>query len=283
MKKKHWMLLAILVLTLLTFVGYRAAMAVVRDSRPPEIFVPEGILEVSVEAPAEELLQGVTAADKKDGDVTASVLVERIGNISADRTATITYAAFDAAGNVAKASRKVVFTDYASPKFSLSRALAFTAGSSFDLLSIVDAQDVIDGDIGHRIRVTNLDGGTITAQGVYNVLFQVTNSMGDTAEVTIPVEVQAGGLYDATLTLTDYLVYLQAGDTFNPKDYLQRFTAGRNAVSLQGTIPSYMDVKTEGQVDTAVPGVYTVAYTVTYEKDNQEHSAYTKLVVVVEG
>lgn len=283
MKKKHWILLAILALTVLTFLGYRAVMSAVRDSQAPEISVPEGILEIVVGAQETELLQGVTAADKRDGDVTASLIVEKIGNIGADCTATVTYAAFDAAGNVAKASRDVLFTDYVSPRFRLNRALVFTAGSNFDLLSVMTAEDMIDGDISHRIRAANRDGGTVTVQGTYNVLFQVTNSLGDTAELTVPVEVQAAGLYNATVTLTDYLIYLNVGDSFHAKDYLERFNVGRSAVSLQGTMPSYISVDTEGEVDTNTPGVYTVAYTVTNEKDNVVYTAYTKLVVVVEG
>lgn len=283
MKKKHWMLLVILGLTVLTFFGYRAVMAAVRDSEAPEISVPEGILELTVGAPEAGLLQGVTASDKRDGDVTASLLVEKIGNIGDDHTAEVTYAAFDAAGNVAKASREVLFTDYVSTRFDLSRALVFTAGSSFDLLSVMGAEDMIDGDISHRIRATNQAEGAITIQGTYNVLFRVTNSLGDTAELTLPVEVQAAGLYDATVTLTDYLVYLNTGDRFRAEDYLERFSIGRNATSLQGVIPSYISVETDGEVDTAVPGVYTVAYTVTSQKETAKNTAYTKLVVVVEG
>lgn len=283
MKKKHYILVAILVLTVATFLGYRAVMATVRDSQSPEISVPEGTLELTMAATEKELLQGITASDKRDGDVTASLIVEKIGNVGADHTATVTYAAFDTAGNVAKASRKVQFTDYTSPRFALSRPLVFAAGSNFDLLSFVKAEDVIDGDISHRVRATNLDGGVITTQGTYNVLLQVTNSLGDTAELTVPVEVQAAGLYDATVTLTDHLVYLKTGESFDPEDYLERFTMGRNPVSLQGVIPSYIDVKTEGQVDTAVPGTYVVCYTVTSQKDDVKNTAYTKLIVVVEG
>lgn len=283
MKKKHVILLAILVLTLVTFFGYRAVMAMVRDKRAPEISVPETALEITVGASDEELLQGITAKDNVDGDVSASLLVEKIGNVGADHSATVTYAAFDAAGNVAKASRKVLFTDYVSPRFNLSRALVFTVGSNFDLLSFVTAEDLADGDITHRVRASNQEEGTVLTQGTYDVLFQVTNSLGDTAELIIPVEVQAAGLYDATVTLTDYLVYLNAGDRFRAEDYLERFSVGRNTTSLQGVMPSYIDVKTEGEVDTAIPGVYIVSYTVTSQKETTENTAYTKLVVVVEG
>lgn len=283
MKKKYWILIAIFVLTIVTFFGYRAVVAMVRDTQSPKISVPEGILEISVEATNAQLLQGVTASDKRDGDVTGSLIVERVGNVGPDHTAAVSFAAFDAAGNVAKASRKVLFTDYVSPRFSFTRPLVFVAGANFDLQSFVKAQDMIDGDISHRVRATNRSGGTITAQGTYDVLLQATNSLGDTAELTVPVEVQAAGQYDATVTLTDYIVYLKVGESFSPKTYLERFTVGRSPVSLQGVMPSYIDVEIEGSVDTAVPGTYVVDYTVTSQKETVKNTAYTRLIVVVEG
>lgn len=283
MKKKHWILIMILVLTVATFFCYRAVMAMVRDSQSPKVSVPEGILEISMDATDAQLLQGITATDKRDGDVTDSLIVEKVGKLNADHTATVSYAAFDAAGNVAKASRTVLFTDYIRPRLSFTRPLIFTAGANYDLQSFIKAQDVIDGDISHRVRATNLSGGTITAQGTYEILLQVTNSLGDTVELTVPVEVQAAGLYNATVTLTDYLVYLKTGETFKSESYLDRFTVGRTPVSLQGVMPSYIDVETEGSVDTAVPGTYVVCYTVTSQKETVQNTAFTKLIVVVEG
>lgn len=51
-----------------------------------------------------ELLQGVHAQDKKDGDVSDSLLVEKIV-VSKTGTATITYAALDHSNNVQKVSK----------------------------------------------------------------------------------------------------------------------------------------------------------------------------------
>lgn len=52
----------------------------------------------------EKLLEGVSAFDDVDGDVTDSVLVEKISE-TADGSVIVTYVALDSADNVAKRSR----------------------------------------------------------------------------------------------------------------------------------------------------------------------------------
>ena len=44
-----------------------------------------------------------------------------------------------------------------------------------------------------------------------------------------------------------------------------------------------MDLKTSGSVNTGMPGVYAVDYQITVEIGNQTYSAYSRLIVVVEG
>ena len=52
----------------------------------------------------EQLLEGVSAFDDVDGDVTGSVLVEKISDTAAGNVI-VTYAALDSSNNVAKKSR----------------------------------------------------------------------------------------------------------------------------------------------------------------------------------
>lgn len=52
----------------------------------------------------EELLEGVSAVDDVDGDVTDSVLIEKISEM-ADGNVIVTYAALDSSNNVAKKTR----------------------------------------------------------------------------------------------------------------------------------------------------------------------------------
>lgn len=281
MIKKNWMMIAVLLLSLLALAGYCVYDGVRTDSTAPEITVSAEVLEVSVHDGKDALLQGITAADDRDGDVTASVVAERVSAISDANEVTVTYAAFDSSGNVAKTNRTVRYTDYESLQFTLNRPLAFYSGTSFDLLAAIQAEDMVDGDISYRIKATSMDETSVSAVGNHTVRFRVTNSMGDTVELTLPVEVYTER-YNAQLTLTDYLVYIKAGDRFDAAEYLDEFTVREDVLPLNGNVPAGVVLRTMGYVDTEVPGVYALSMTMTQEQGSLEYVGYTRLIVVVE-
>lgn len=283
MKKQNWISIVLIILCVAVLLGYRAFVRLGTDLTPPEITVEEGLPEFSVLDPRSTLLQGVSARDQSDGDVTASLVVESVRLQKADGTAAVTYAAFDRAGNVAKCQREVRFHDYESPRFSLSQPLLFANTSSYNVLNIIKAEDMLDGDISHRIRATVLDEVTMGYAGTHNVQFRVTNSLGEMVELVLPVELYTPSIFEGTLTLTDYLVYLEQGDYFNARSYLDSFTLGRETISLKADWPEGIKEMISGRVETGVPGVYTVDYEVTYEQNTQVYTAYSRLIVVVEG
>jgi len=290
MKKQNLFWILLIVLSLVTFYGYRTMNALRADTRPPEIRMEADTLEVSVQDPKSALLRSITAKDQKDGDVTDSLVVENINLLDSSGTVQVTYAAFDAAGNVARAERQAVYTDYQSPRFTLHSPLIYRQGTSFDVLANVGATDVFDGDIQHRVRSTSLENNSISTLGTHMVEFQVTNSLGDTQTACFPVEVNSFDYSSAELTLTQYLVYLPVGTSFNPASYLNTFSYQRTETQLQGRIPAGFSLETEGQVKTGVPGTYAVSYALTYTQMNaantavaQEYTGYSKLIVIVEG
>ena len=283
MKKKNIRCLILIALCLAVFFGYRSFDALRTDTTPPEIHIGAEIPEISVYDDHSLLLSGITATDRRDGDVTGSLLVERIQLLDHDGTAKIVCAAFDSAGNVRKADREFRYTDYKSPEISLSGPLTFELNSGFDILRVVSAEDLQDGDLSHRVRATSLDGSAVTTLGTHEVELRVTNSLDDTVELVVPVEVYAPGLYNATLTLTDYLIYLDKDAHFNPQRYLKDFVRGAVRTSLTGGMPANFTLTTTGEVDTSTPGVYAVGYTVTYAANGQSNLGYSKLIVVVEG
>ncbi len=84
-----------LVIMLITFAvrGY--------DGEPPVITVREHNVTYTEGQPYSVLLGGVSAYDEKDGDVTSSLLVERVLPISQTEVL-VTYVARDSANNVVK-------------------------------------------------------------------------------------------------------------------------------------------------------------------------------------
>ena len=289
MRKGNWFWLLMIVLAVAAFFGYCSFDAMRTDTKAPEIRMEAETLAVSVADEKAALLQGVTARDSRDGDVTDSLVVESVTLLESSGMVNVAYAAFDDAGNVARAERQVTYTDYVSPRFSLERPLVYNQGASFDILASVGATDVFDGDIRHRVRATALGGEAISSAGTHVVQFQVTNSLGDTQTKNFPVEVVLSDPSNAKLELETYLVYLEPGAAFNAASYLKSFSYDRSSVELNGRVPSGFDLETKGQVQTQNPGTYSVSYTLTYTLTNEnnnssrEYTAYSKLIVVVEG
>lgn len=289
-KKTNFLLVVLLLLCIAAFIGYRALDAMRTDSQAPEIQIGDQIPEISVNDPEEALLQGIHATDVRDGDVTGSVVVENIAILDSTGRIQVSYAAFDKAGNVAKAQREALYIDYVSPRFTLSAPLLYRSGVNFDVLKTVGATDLIDGDIQHRVRATSLDDSIISTPGTHNVQFQVSNSLGDITTVVLPVEVYETMNYTATLSLNTYLVYLRTGEKFNPNHYLDTFTLAGTKTLLDGRLPNGYSLQTVGELHTDTPGVYPLQYFLTYTETSatnsqysREYTAYSKLIVIVEG
>lgn len=302
-QRMHIIFLPVLICGILTAV-YAMLFVMTDDTKSPQIQIDQEILEVSVGADEAALLQGVSAKDNADGDVTDSLIVEKISSLAKDHTATVTYAAFDRSGNVAKASRTLKYMDYQSPKFSQNQSLTFSANSMQNILSFMGATDAIDGDISSRVKGTLLsNANSLNEPGLYQVEFRVTNSMNETVYLTLPVEVYPAGTYNANVELSDYLVYVKTGTAFDPESYLEKVVVGTREYSLKNQDPTrqekirvyfnrYVDpdsvsepnvrvvnVDMLSDVDTKTPGVYSVAYTVDCDG---LYTGYARLNVVVE-
>ena len=122
MKKNSTILwIALILLCAAAFVGYRALDRIRSDVKPPQITINAETLALSVNDPQDVLLSGISALDDKDGNVTDSLVVESIQLLDGTGRISVSYAAFDKAGNVAKISREATYTDYVRPRFVLNQ------------------------------------------------------------------------------------------------------------------------------------------------------------------
>lgn len=302
-KKQQWLILLPLALCALLCGAYMFMFVMSDDLEPPVISMDQKELEVSVNAMKQQLLSDVKAWDEVDGNVSEQVVIESISALREDHTAEIVYAAFDQSGNVSKASRTIRYTDYQSPRFEIKKPLIFTTSSTMDVISCMSASDVLDGDISRKIKGTLIsDTNSLSYAGVHEVQFRVTNSMGDTVYLKLPVDVFEPNTYNATLELNDYLVYLPLGSEFDSEVYLSTLKIGASELALDGSDskvrlyinhyvdPSYyigsgaeiVNAEVQSDVNTSVPGVYSVLYSVTLKRGSQEYTGFSRLNVVVE-
>ena len=283
MKRWNLLYMGVLVCLIGLFSGYLLWSRYSIDTTGPVITVAEEMLEVSVKDPRDMLLQGITAWDERDGDVTSRLLVESIYGITEDNITTVTYAAFDRAGNVSKVQRQVRYKDYESPKFELYGSLCFPGDSGFDVLEYIGAKDLIEGDIRRRVRATLVsDTKSISNVGSHVVRFQVTNSLGDTVQADLPVEVYDPEWYTARVELKQYLVYLKVGEEFDPDAYLKTFLVRGDEVNISRGIPEGVYYNVDNQVSTRRPGTYSVTYNLTTTVNQMTFAGQAVLIVIVE-
>lgn len=222
------------------------------DATPPEIHMDSELVEVSISDDASAYLAGVTARDNRDGDLTDQVMVEHISQFVGDSTVKVTYAVFDKAGNAATAVRDLKFTDYTGPEFQLLQPLRYYVGGRVMLLDRLTASDPLDGDITGKIRISSQNLSN-DVPGIYYLGVQVTNSLGDTHVLQLPVQILEQKDGAPEIRLTQYMVYVEKDGEFDPRDYL-------NEVRDRGEYVSGSKVEIFSPVDTATEGTYEVTY-----------------------
>ena len=285
------------------------------DRNAPEIEIEEDALVVNVSATEEELLEGVTAWDEEDGDLTARLQIASLSPFVGKNERTVNYIVFDSADRAATASRTVLYRDYEPPRIYIKSPLCFSTGELSNWLGKLNYQaaDVIDGDLTGKVRMsyTTVYG---LAAGDHEITFQVNNSAGDTCilpvkmTITDPKE-ELGKYYPM---LSDYVVYVRAGESLeeeklpvgmigNGAEYLFEKVKESEGTDSAGAGEdgdgtgaddsergeqmetsngiALRDIRVRSYVNYNVPGIYTVEYSYTTEDDI---TAVTVLYVVVE-
>lgn len=235
----------------------------------PTLHCPSEILEVSAKDPESVLLQGVTASDPQDGDLTDRIIIGGKSKLIDNNTAVVTFLVFDSDDNMGSCTRRIRYTDYHRPRLAVEKPLVFTPKEDITLLDRLSATDVVDGDLSDRIRASTLSA-TDNSE-VYLISVQVTNSIGDTAWVKLPVLVKETKPMAPDILLTSYLTYIDQGSTFDPWDYI-------SSVTINGAPAVLSAVSIDNPVDTSIANFYHVTYT--YQSNG--HVGIAMLTVVVQ-
>lgn len=294
MRKIHIAGVALFVAAVLGFGFYQFYTLRSTDSQGPGISMDTDTITVSSAAGEEELLAGVKAVDKKDGDVSDTLLVESMSNFLEKGRRTITIAAFDSDNHVSKVTRQVIYSDYQSPTFSLEKPLRFPKNTD-DILEGVEATDILDGNLTSNIKISSDYVVAVDEPGEYPVKLLVANSAADVAElpVTVTIYEQSEENKRPKIALSQYILYIPVGSTISPWDLVESVTIGNTKYLRQedGSLrPETESGKTQTEVitkeqvtmthaiDYATPGVYEV----TYETNIQgQEPGSVRLIVVV--
>ncbi|MBR5322839.1 MAG: hypothetical protein IKU48_04780 [Clostridia bacterium] len=241
-----------LVFSLLFFVWANYQFNKNNNTDFPVFSATDGVLELSINDPYEAIFEGLSATDATDGDLTKDIMVASISHFFDDYSVNVKYVVFDSHNNSSTFTRKVKYTDYTSPVFTLDTPPVYTLGRSFDLLNHIKVQDCLDGDISGRIRVvSNMVNNYST--GNYPVLLEVTNSFGDVSQITIWVSYLSKE-NSVSVKLHQYIVYVEKGEEFDPYKWISSVT-DRYAVELDESL-----VEIQGNLDVNTLGSYQLIY-----------------------
>lgn len=290
MRKFRYLVLAFFAVVFVVFSITRVKEYITSDYTAPVIHADSDSLEVSVMAGNEELLAGMSAVDNLDGDVTNTLVVVSKSKFISKGTLRVNYAAFDKNNNVGVAARNLTYTDYHSPRFSMSQPLRFLSGNTDNnYLKNIRASDCLDGNITQQIKINFGDGEAISNSTTRRkVYIQVTNSAGDTSSLDLWASFEDYNSFNTPApSLSNYIVYTQQGVRPDYNSYL-------NGVWIAGNVRSFSDAKydqtndvrfSDSAVNYNTPGVYTVTFQLSHvEKEGMERADQGRatMIVVVE-
>ena len=242
-----------------------------RDKTPPTITDNLGPISISVADPTETLMQGLTATDNRDGDLTDKMIVERISRHPENGVVNVNYVVFDQAGNLGRYSRTVTYSDYSAPRLHLERPLLYRVGEAITIMDDLKLVDCLDGDITHKLKIQSSNINDSQA-GQYEFTASAVTDMGDEVFVRLPVNIMS---YDAdapVIELSEYLVYTKVGERCSPLDYITD-VKDKNGLSLD-----ISEVSIYSQVNPDQPGGGQYRLEVI---DGDGRKGYTFLSVIV--
>ena len=204
-----------------------AAVVVTDDRKGPEIELPaDGDVTYEEGSDTASLLEGVTATDEKDGDVTDSLVIENIFPNDDHTSASVVYAAKDSHNNVSKATRRVNYK-------------AAAEDTPAENESAPAAEEP-----------------------------QKNDTEGTKNETDAQMEIEALPAESPKLYLNTYEVTVEAGNNLDKTSYIKEMTDDADS---QESL--FNQIEIDGDVDTAVPGDYTLTYHVTDSDGNRSNAA----------
>lgn len=237
-----------------------------RDKTAPEIKVPaENTLTYVAGQDKKLLLEGVTAVDDKDGDVSDTLMVESVKPTSDGTQAEVTYTAMDNSRNVAK--KKVLVNYQASGEPAPAENGQTPEGT--------DAKPE-NGEAGAEAPAPEGEG-----EAPADV---PADAPVDPATAEQPAQDTTGGA-EATeaaiaqlppgspqFRLNQYEVTLPVGSKFDYSTYIQDITDDKDDRSTL-----FRQIQLQNSVDTNTPGSYEVVYYVIDSDGNQSNTATLKV------
>lgn len=252
MKKKG--LFILLGLICIAVVGGSGALFITRDKTGPKIIVSEDReIAYGTDSDKTVLLDGVTAIDEKDGDVSDSLRVESVQN-NEDGSLEVTYSAVDDSNNVTKLTCKVETLNQKNSDEDAQEETTEASEENQEENQENTQQDEEDKEAQNQEEANQEE-------------VDDSNSDTDAAIAALPEG-------SPQLRLSTHQVDLQVGASFQYVDYIESISDDKDEIN-----ELYRKIYLTGEVNTSQAGNYEISYYVTDSDKNQ--SNIEKLTVTV--
>jgi len=242
-------------------------ITVVDTQGPSMTLIGNAHLTLKISTPYEEL--GATALDLVDGDVSSSVQINGAVDSLVLGDYSVTYTVTDSRGNSSSVVRTVQIVALHAPVISLNGGdVVLEAGAVYQ-----DAGTTAVDDLGNDLSANIVVSTTLNTAlpGVYTVLYQVSDSFANAAELSRRVTVLDRTPASFSL-LGSANVTLEAGQPYQEAGVLAQDV-------VDGDLSS-STVQISGQVNSALPGSYHLSYLVSDAAGNLSVLLQRTVVVV---
>lgn len=237
-------LVAMLLLACAALLAGNVVIYIGKDRNGPDITVPQEELTYVAGSDTSALLNGVTAVDDRDGDVTSTVTVESIIPNEDQTGASVVYVAKDSKNNVTKAARLISYAADAGQ----------AAAQEAEAAAQQAAQEAAAAD---QTAASGEDAQTADDGAAQN----------EAAIAALPAE-------SPRFYLTQYSVEVERGAELNRLGYVQDITDDKDSRD-----ELYQGIQISGEVDTNTPGEYMLEYYVVDSDGNTSNTAQLKVTV----
>lgn len=254
MKKIRWgiylLFLCSLVLYIMTFVIHPE-----NSGNCPIISADEDELHISYKDGNndEVLLQGLTAIDQEDGNLTDKIVLTEKAEILEPGVVQMTCTVTDSDNNMGIYSRIIYYKDYKAPKFQIFAEPLCYVNQELNIADFITIKDEIDGNLLESVKVDTSELN-LNESGIYPITLQVSNSMNDTVVYPMFVHVKVPTSNRVAVILKKNAVTLKKGAEFDPDDYVE------TVLNSVGDAIVNPDLNIENNVNTDEAGIYSVIY-----------------------
>lgn len=229
-KKKLTIFMTLLCVVLLAVC---AVLYVSEDRQGPEIRIPDGSVDYAQGDDTEVLLSGVTAADARDGDVSDTLRVVQVTDMSSLNYVVVTYVAKDRSNNITKTDRWINLTDGTTSEAPAENLTADLEEQSEDALSQIlanveteeaattaETDETTDGGDGAQTN-TEAGNGTsdVPSSEAEGTEAQTQESQSESSQTTESEELVSTG--SPIIRITTNELHLEVGESFDYMSYVQ--------------------------------------------------------------